>query len=87
MTDDERHGAKVAIEYAARGIRVNAVSLGIIATSPLDDEARRAFGAHHPLGRVGEVGKVVDGILFLESTEHPAPGTAGRQGLAIASEC
>jgi NAD(P)-dependent dehydrogenase (short-subunit alcohol dehydrogenase family) len=56
----------LAIEYAARGIRVNAVSLGIIATSALDDQTRHALGGRHPLGRVGEVDDVVNGVLFLE---------------------
>jgi NAD(P)-dependent dehydrogenase (short-subunit alcohol dehydrogenase family) len=56
----------LAIEYAARGVRVNAVSLGIIKT-PLDDPASYAgLEALHPLGRMGEISDVVDGILYLE---------------------
>ncbi len=55
----------LAIEYASRGIRVNAVSLGVIRTK--DDPASYAGMAElHPLGRLGEVGDVVDGILYLE---------------------
>jgi NAD(P)-dependent dehydrogenase (short-subunit alcohol dehydrogenase family) len=57
----------LAIEYAARGVRVNAVSLGVIKT-PLNDASSYASSAAlHPLGRVGEVDDVVGGILYLES--------------------
>ncbi|MGW3959998.1 SDR family NAD(P)-dependent oxidoreductase [Amycolatopsis sp. NPDC005003] len=56
----------LAIEYAARGIRSNAVALGVIETSDPaayeDSLARR-----HPLGRMGEVADVVDAIVYLEN--------------------
>jgi NAD(P)-dependent dehydrogenase (short-subunit alcohol dehydrogenase family) len=56
----------LAIEYASRGVRVNAVSLGVIET-PIHDPASYADLAElHPLGRVGEIADVVDGILYLE---------------------
>jgi NAD(P)-dependent dehydrogenase (short-subunit alcohol dehydrogenase family) len=56
----------LAIEYASRGVRVNAVSLGVIRT-PLHDEGSYAGMAElHPLGRVGDVSDVVDGVLYLE---------------------
>ena len=56
----------LAIEYASRGVRVNAVSLGVVET-PLHDPASYAGLAQlHPLGRVGEIADVVDGILYLE---------------------
>jgi NAD(P)-dependent dehydrogenase (short-subunit alcohol dehydrogenase family) len=55
----------LAIEYASRGIRVNAVSLGVIRTR--DDLASYAGMAElHPLGRLGEIGDVVEGVLYLE---------------------
>ena len=55
----------LAIEYASRGIRVNAVALGVIRTT--DDRASYAGMAElHPLGRLGEIGDVVDGVLYLE---------------------
>ena len=55
----------LAIEYASRGIRVNAVALGVIRTT--DDAASYAGTAElHPLGRLGEIGDVVDGVLYLE---------------------
>ena len=55
----------LAIEYASRGVRVNAVALGVIRTT--DDRASYAGMAElHPLGRLGEIGDVVDGVLYLE---------------------
>jgi NAD(P)-dependent dehydrogenase (short-subunit alcohol dehydrogenase family) len=56
----------LAIEYAARGVRVNAVSLGVIRTPAHDPSSYAGLGALHPLGRVGEVSDVVDAILYLE---------------------
>ncbi|MDX6254074.1 MAG: hypothetical protein QOJ11_408 [Frankiales bacterium] len=58
----------LAIEYASRGIRVNAVSPGIIQTPEHSPEAYDALAGLHPLGRVGQVSDVVGGILFLESS-------------------
>ncbi len=56
----------LAIEYASRGIRFNAVSLGVI-KKPTDDPASvKAMDALHPIGRAGEISDVVDGILYLE---------------------
>jgi NAD(P)-dependent dehydrogenase (short-subunit alcohol dehydrogenase family) len=56
----------LAIEYASRGIRVNAVSLGVIRTPMNDAAGYEGMGSLHPLGRVGEIEDVVDGILYLE---------------------
>lgn len=56
----------LAIEYAARGVRVNAVSLGVIKTPVHDAVSYEGMGSLHPLGRVGEISDVVDGILYLE---------------------
>jgi NAD(P)-dependent dehydrogenase (short-subunit alcohol dehydrogenase family) len=56
----------LAIEYASRGVRVNAVSLGVIKTQAHDPASYRGLEALHPLGRVGEVSDVVDAILYLE---------------------
>jgi NAD(P)-dependent dehydrogenase (short-subunit alcohol dehydrogenase family) len=56
----------LAIEYAARGVRVNAVSLGVIRTPTHDPASYEGMETLHPLGRVGEISDVVDGILYLE---------------------
>jgi len=56
----------LAIEFASRGIRVNAVSPGVIQTPMHDPESYVAEATRHPLGRVGNVSDIVDGILFLE---------------------
>jgi NAD(P)-dependent dehydrogenase (short-subunit alcohol dehydrogenase family) len=54
----------LASEYTTRGIRVNAVSAGVIQTSVHAPEAYDA----PPLGRVGRVSDIVDGVLFMESS-------------------
>jgi NAD(P)-dependent dehydrogenase (short-subunit alcohol dehydrogenase family) len=57
----------LAIEYASRGLRVNAVSLGVIKTPLHDESAYAGMGALHPIGRVGEIEDVIGGVLYLES--------------------
>ncbi len=56
----------LAIEYASRGVRVNAVSLGVIKTPAQDPASYKGLDALHPLGRVGKISDVVDAILYLE---------------------
>ena len=56
----------LATEYAGRGVRVNTVALGIIETPFHDPASYRELAKRHPLGRVGEVSDVVDGVLYLE---------------------
>ena len=52
-----------------RGIRVNAVSPGIIQTSMHPAESYAALGSRlPPVGHVGQVCDIVGGILFLESS-------------------
>jgi NAD(P)-dependent dehydrogenase (short-subunit alcohol dehydrogenase family) len=61
----------LAVEYASRGIRVNAVSPGIIQTPVYPAESYEGLGSQlPPLGRVGQVSDVVNGILFLESSPY-----------------
>lgn len=56
----------LAIEYAGRGIRVNAVSPGVVRTPMHAPDTLGALAAKHPLGRVGEVEDVVRAVLYLE---------------------
>jgi NAD(P)-dependent dehydrogenase (short-subunit alcohol dehydrogenase family) len=61
----------LAVEYASRGIRVNAVSPGIIQTPLHPPESYQDLGGRlPPLGRAGQVSDVVDAILFLESSPY-----------------
>ena len=61
----------LAVEYASRGIRVNAVSPGIIQTPMYPAESYEGLGSQlPPLGRPGQVSDVVDGILFLEYSPY-----------------
>jgi NAD(P)-dependent dehydrogenase (short-subunit alcohol dehydrogenase family) len=57
----------LAIEYATRGIRFNAVSLGNIKTSMHPAETYEALAKLHPVGRMGEISDIVTGVLYLES--------------------
>jgi len=57
----------LAIEYAKRGIRVNAVSPGIIKTPMHPAETHAALAGLHPVGRMGEMADIVDAVLYLES--------------------
>jgi NAD(P)-dependent dehydrogenase (short-subunit alcohol dehydrogenase family) len=56
----------LAIEYATRGIRVNAVAPGVVNTSLLPPEMRGMLTAMQPFGRMGETHDIVDAVLYLE---------------------
>ena len=57
----------LAIEYADRGIRVNAVAPGVIKTPMHSPESQASLAELHPLNRLGEIQEIVDAVLYLES--------------------
>ncbi|VTT97103.1 3-oxoacyl-acp reductase : Putative oxidoreductase (oxidoreductase) OS=Bradyrhizobium sp. STM 3843 GN=y PE=4 SV=1: adh_short_C2 [Gemmataceae bacterium] len=57
----------LAIEYADKGIRVNAVAPGVIATPMHKPEALSLLAGLHPVGRLGTVQEVVEAVLYLDS--------------------
>ncbi len=62
----------LALEYAPLGIRVNAVSPGVIKTSMHPVETHETLATFHPIGRLGEVADVVNAVLYLESAPFDA---------------
>jgi NAD(P)-dependent dehydrogenase (short-subunit alcohol dehydrogenase family) len=56
----------LAIEYASRGIRVNAVSPGVIRTPMHSPETHEYLAGLQPMGRMGETQEVLDAVLYLE---------------------
>lgn len=57
----------LAIEYADKGVRVNAVSPGIIKTSMHASENHEFLAALHPVKHMGELRDVVEAVLYLET--------------------
>ncbi len=62
-----------ALDYAAKGIRINAVCPGIIGNTPMaarvsnnnDPDAVKAMIAAEPIGRLGEPEEIAAAVLFL----------------------
>ena len=57
----------LAIEYADKGIRVNAVSPGIIKTPMHHPDTHDFFAKLHPMGRMGSIEEIVEAVLYLET--------------------
>lgn len=57
----------LAIEYATRGIRTNAVSPGTIKTPMHPADTHEALATLHPVGRMGELSDIVDAVTYLEN--------------------
>lgn len=65
-----------AIEYASRGLRVNAVCPGFIETPMLeaaglttDEQKKQQLVSLHPMGRLGKPVEIADAIVWLASDE------------------
>lgn len=58
----------LAIEYADAGIRINAISPGIIKTPMHSEGSYDTFNALHPIGRMGEIDDIVRAAIFLEQS-------------------
>jgi len=77
----------LAVDYAPRGIRVNAVALGSIVTERYDQRLDEQLRRLHPLGRAGhgsEVAAVVDHLLSDDAsfvTGAVVPVDGGRAAL------
>ena len=56
----------LAIEYASRGIRVNAVSPGVIRTPMHAPETHEFLAGMQPMGRMGDTQDIVDAVMYLE---------------------
>lgn len=65
----------VALEYASKGIRVNAVAPGSIVTEMIDrlvgpnEKDRAGLISFHPIGRLGEPKEVAAAVVFLASDQ------------------
>jgi NAD(P)-dependent dehydrogenase (short-subunit alcohol dehydrogenase family) len=57
----------LAIEYATRGIRANAVSPGTINTPMHSEVPHEDLAALHPIGRLGEQSDIADAVIYLEN--------------------
>ncbi len=62
----------LALEYAAKGIRVNSVSPGYIDTPLLADapeELKQVLVSRHPIGRLGRPEEIASAVVFLASDQ------------------
>jgi NAD(P)-dependent dehydrogenase (short-subunit alcohol dehydrogenase family) len=63
-----------AVEYAARGVRINCVCPGVVETKMVSDllasdEARAALRALSPIGRFGQPAEIAEAVIWLSSPQ------------------
>ena len=56
----------LAIEYAASGIRFNAVAPGIIDTPMHKPETHESLRQLHPIARIGTTAEIVEAVMYLD---------------------
>jgi NAD(P)-dependent dehydrogenase (short-subunit alcohol dehydrogenase family) len=57
----------LAIEYAKKGIRANAVAPGIIKSPMHAEQTHATLAAFHPVGHMGEMSDIVNAVLYLDA--------------------
>ena len=77
----------LAIEYAKRGIRFNAVAPGVVNTALQQESSQDDLSKLQPLRNVVEINDIFDAVLYLAHARqvtgevlHVAGGTNGGQG-------
>lgn len=58
----------LALEVSGTGVRVNAVSPGIIRTPMHPEHTHEMLAGLHPIGRMGDADEIARGVLYLEDS-------------------
>lgn len=58
----------LALEVSGTGVRVNAVSPGIIKTPMHPEHTHEMLATLHPIGRMGDANEIANGVLYLEDS-------------------
>ena len=60
----------LAIEYASKGIRVNAVAPGIVDTPMHKNDSKDFLKSLSPMGSIADVHEIVDAVIYLTEAPH-----------------
>lgn len=60
----------LAMEYAKRGIRFNAVAPGVVDTPLHRESSKEDLQALQPMGSMAEIGDIVDAVLYLSNARQ-----------------